>query len=327
MPTAFVNPKTWLQHSALLREIVVSYNEDGALGASAEHGICGLQRDLADAFMQVKRRNEAMLFKDLPTRPPGPLSSALHDIKLLNSLSGSTDIESILFFDTVSDESPAFAQKLDILLTWSVTPLQYGDHRPYAAASLLRCWRQRAGERAIRRDRTSPDEFIQDQLFDWLDNCDVAVEPGNLSNVALLFGELVKHGLFSYPVYIQRLIALGEPDLSFIKVGSTEAADEQSSQPGPWHQTDGSRHRNFLRWIPLQFSSSALTMQRKVTLYGVRAREIPEDGNEREIRKEIRAMLPELFDGGFFLPLAFSKASLITIIQERPCRLKLLQMA
>ncbi|KAK7692890.1 hypothetical protein QCA50_004525 [Cerrena zonata] len=278
LPNAFVNPKTWLQHSSLLREIVVSYNEDGALGTSTELSVSGLQRDLVDSFINVKRRNEAILFKDLPTRPTGPLSSALHDIKLLNSLSGSTDIESILFFDTVLDESPAFAQKLDILLTWSVTPLQYGDHRPYAAASLLRCWRERAGERAIRRDRTSPDEFIQDQLFDWLDNCEVAAEPGNLSNLALLFGELVKHGLFSYPMYVQRLIARGERGLS-----STE--------------TDVSRHRNFLRWIPLQFSSSALIMQRKVTLYGVRARKIKEDEIEKEIRKEIRAMLPELFDG------------------------------
>ncbi|CAL1707851.1 unnamed protein product [Somion occarium] len=278
LPDAFINPKTWLQHSALLGDIVAEYAEDGTLVLSAEQNVPALRRIIADTFAHVKRRNEAMLFKDLPTRPPGPLSSAIHDIKLLNSLSGNTDLESVLFFDTASDESPTFAQKLDILLTWSVTPLQYGDHRPYAAASLLRCWRDRAGERAIRRDRASPDEFIQDHLFDWLDASDAAAEEGNISSVALLFGQLVKHGLFSYPVYIQRLIARGEPGLSFA-------------------EPNGSRHRNFLRWIPLHSSSSALTMQRKVTLYGVRAREIPESTNERKIRKEIRALLPELFSG------------------------------
>lgn len=42
-----------------------------------------------------------------------------------------------------------------------------------------------------------------------------------------------------------------------------------------------------------------MTSQRKVVLYGVRARETPEDVNEREIRKEIRAVLPELFGGVF----------------------------
>ena len=36
---------------------------------------------------------------------------------------------------------------------------------------------------------------------------------------------------------------------------------------------------------------------RKVTLYGVRARETPEDKNEREMRQEIRSLLPELFSG------------------------------
>jgi mediator of RNA polymerase II transcription subunit 12 len=33
-------------------------------------------------------------------------------------------------------------------------------------------------------------------------------------------------------------------------------------------------------------------------LHGPRARETPEDLNEREIRKEIRAILPQLFGGG-----------------------------
>lgn len=58
-----------------------------------------------------------------------------------------------------------------------------------------------------------------------------------------------------------------------------------------------SRHRKFLRWIPLFTSSSSLISQRKVTLYGARARETPEDINEREIRREIRTVLPSLFGG------------------------------
>ena len=42
---------------------------------------------------------------------------------------------------------------------------------------------------------------------------------------------------------------------------------------------------------------SSLISQRKVTLYGVRAREIPETNNEREIRKELRALFTEVFGG------------------------------
>ena len=37
--------------------------------------------------------------------------------------------------------------------------------------------------------------------------------------------------------------------------------------------------------------------QRKVALYGIRARETPEDVQEREIRKEMRSLFPELFGG------------------------------
>ena len=63
------------------------------------------------------------------------------------------------------------------------------------------------------------------------------------------------------------------------------------------HQDVGSRHRLFLNWIPLGNSTLSLTNQRKVTLYGARARETPEDAVERDMRKEIRTVLPNLFEG------------------------------
>lgn len=65
-----------------------------------------------------------------------------------------------------------------------------------------------------------------------------------------------------------------------------------------------SRHRKFLRCIPLHHTTSSLVGQRKVTLHGARAREIPEDLNEREMRKEIRAVLPPLFGGALSLDIS-----------------------
>ncbi|KAL4248177.1 Mediator of RNA polymerase II transcription subunit 12 [Abortiporus biennis] len=284
IPSAFVNPRMWIQHSRVFAEVVSRHIEDGPLGNQAEINTRALRQTLSDIFADVNIRNEAMLFGDLPPRVRGSLSSALADIKRLNSLSGKTDLETVQFFDEIADDPISFANKLSILFIWSVTPLQYGDHRPYAAAGLLRCWRDKAVERAIRRDIESPDDFIQDQLFDWLDSCEVAAEPDNLQRVAWLFGLLVHRGLFSYEKYILRLIARGESGLSFT-------------------EEDGSRHRNYLRHIPLHSSSASLISQRKVTLYGVRARETPEDVNERAIRKEIRSLLPELF-GGEPLPIS-----------------------
>lgn len=137
--------------------------------------------------------------------------------QLLNSFSGNSDIDSISFFAEYADNSAAFSRKLDILLTWGVTPLQFGDHRGYVAATLLQSYRDREEQRAIRRGR-EPDDFLQDQLFDWLDCSEAAGEAVHLSSVALLFGQLVKRGIFSYSQYIQRLIARGEPNLLVTEV-------------------------------------------------------------------------------------------------------------
>jgi len=138
--------------------------------------------------------------------------------KLLNSISSKTDLDTLPFFSHSPDDLSYFAAKLTLLLTWSVTPLQYGDHRPFAATTLIRNWRDQAGDRATRRDFTPPDAFLQDQLFDWLDSSEIASEPDSIQAVALLFGNLLKCELFSYASYIQRLVARGEQGLSFTKV-------------------------------------------------------------------------------------------------------------
>ena len=57
------------------------------------------------------------------------------------------------------------------------------------------------------------------------------------------------------------------------------------------------KHGEFLRWIPLHDTTSSLFHQRKLILYGARARETPEDVCEREMRREIRAVLPVVFGG------------------------------
>jgi mediator of RNA polymerase II transcription subunit 12 len=135
-----------------------------------------------------------------------------------------------------------------------------------------------------------------------LDSSDVTGEIDNIRAVSLLFGKLIKHELFSYASYIQRLIARGEPGLSYAEVRDLFAF--QFKVTDLCLKEHGSRHRNFLRWIPLQKVTSSLISQRRVTLHGTRARETDEDLNEREIRKEIREILPELF-GGWHTTLLF----------------------
>jgi len=126
-------------------------------------------------------------------------------------------MDSIAYFrEDIND--PSFKEKLDMLLTWSVTPLQYGDHRPFAAVTLICIWRNKASARASKRNITKPNDFLQDQLFDWLDTSEIAGETNSIRDVALLYGKLVKHEIFSYSSYIQRLIARGEPGVCHAEV-------------------------------------------------------------------------------------------------------------
>ena len=222
---------------------------------------------------------------------------------MLNSISGDTDLAAVGYFNHDMDDYGDFKEKIDLLLTWSVTPLQYGDHRPFAAATLIRTWREKACDRASRRNVANPSDFLQDQLFDWIDTSEVAGEASNIRDVALLYGKLVKHDVFSYASYIQRLVARGEVGLSYTEVLHSHPflipADIFI------HQDVGSRHRLFLSWIPLANSTLSLTNQRKVILYGARARETPEDIIERDMRKEFRMVLPNLFGGLIFLWSSF----------------------
>ena len=82
LPDAFVNPRTWAQHSALLEETLSEYINSRNSIASVEQNTQSLDQTFVDAFTDLRRRNDAMLFRDLPPRIVGHLSSALADIKV-----------------------------------------------------------------------------------------------------------------------------------------------------------------------------------------------------------------------------------------------------
>ncbi|KAH7922771.1 hypothetical protein BV22DRAFT_1094076 [Leucogyrophana mollusca] len=265
LPDAFISPSVWKANSSFLTAIISE-------PITPDHRYREVQRTLLDNLDDIQRRNDAMLFRNLPPRVLERLGSMVVDIQTLNSIGSTTDISGISFFSySTSESTSTFTDKLDTLLTWAVTPLQYGDHRPYAAVTLLRAYRERG------RDFSSS---IHDHLFDWLDSSEVARESRNLRAVAALFGKLVKENLFEYATYVQRLVARGEEGLS------------SAQEPGV-----KSRHRDFLRWIPLHDPTASLMNQRKLILHGARVRETPEDLCERTIRREIRGILPLLFGG------------------------------
>ncbi|KAG1807752.1 hypothetical protein EV424DRAFT_1543731 [Suillus variegatus] len=295
LPDTFVSPRTWLAHSLLLCSALAGPVDSGPSDCRRRD----FQQLISDNLRDIQRRNDAMLFRNLPPRKLERLGSLVVDIQILNSICSSTDMSTISFFSSqIPDSSSSFVDKLDTLLTWAVTSLQYGSHRPYAAVTLLRAYH----ERNARRELSSA--TLHDYLFDWLDSKPVVREAGNLRAVAGLFGKLMKNGLFDYAAYVQRLVARGEEGLSLSEPDET-----------------ASFHRNLLRWIPLHNTTSSLSNQRKVMVYGARARQTPEDVCEREMRREIRAILPLVF-GGDTLPPSVSMTSLQTscpTVLAAPC--------
>ncbi|KAF9231909.1 hypothetical protein BU15DRAFT_55624 [Melanogaster broomeanus] len=278
LPDVFVSPTTWVAHSSLLVSILSDNIADNPAPGDQRHR--EIQRMLLDNLSDIQRRNDAILFRNLPPRVLERLGSMVVDIQTLNSISRTTDISTISFFPCHSTDcsSSVFTDKLDTLLTWAVTPLQFGPHRPFAAVTLL----LQHHERTARRELSCA--VLQDHLFDWLDTSEVAADSANLRFVAALFGRLVKDSLFDYAAYIQRLVARSEPGLSC------------SASP--------SKHREFLRWIPLHNTTSSLSHQRKLILHGARARETPEDICERQMRREIRSVLPHVFGGMSTVPFS-----------------------
>jgi mediator of RNA polymerase II transcription subunit 12, fungi type len=78
---AFVNPRLWSQHAALLEEVLAEHISQTS-GAGSVHSTPALNETFLAAYEDIKRRNDAMLFRNLPPRVPGSLSSALSDIKV-----------------------------------------------------------------------------------------------------------------------------------------------------------------------------------------------------------------------------------------------------
>ncbi|ESK91038.1 rna polymerase ii mediator complex component [Moniliophthora roreri MCA 2997] len=278
IPDTFVSPKLWSGYADLIADILVTEITDNAQDEMTENGTHYLSQHMVFNLADIKKRNETMLFRNFPDVSSVRLGSAVSDVEMLNSITNDTDVATLPFFPVASEDWSGMPEKLTTLLTWSVTPLQFGDHRPFVTVTLIRHWRLKAGERANRRDVMPPDELLQDRLFEWLDSAEVSKDTQNIRTIALLYGELVKHHLFSYTGYLQRLIARGESGLSFAEPGTP------------------SRHRSFLRWIPLYNIPSSVINQRKVTLYGL-SRVYPEESIIQAIKDEIRTILPELFGG------------------------------
>ncbi|KAF8756928.1 Transcription mediator complex subunit Med12 [Rhizoctonia solani] len=232
-PDYFVCGRIWAQPS--YRRLLQTSFQDRMKLVLGEHKSDAEVLDTIGTFAGVAARNDGLLFRVLPERAVVDMRATIADVQLLNSIGPGTDLSCASYFQPDGSDD----QKLSVLLTWAVTPSQYGSHRPFLACSLLA--------------RRSEGTRWQEGIWRWLDESDEVRAIGIWENdkeegvstsagiddaskimwhsrdaVALLVGELIEKGLFSYGWYMQKLIARGitDPNLARPKYGLSASTRE-----------------------------------------------------------------------------------------------------
>lgn len=242
---------------------------------------------------------------------------ALSDTDLLQSLNSidiTTHLPSFSFLPRPASnnnggngfDSRLFTRRLFLLLSWATCPNQAGDYRvrPSAAATLIFLWKAEA-----QSFLPQINQILQRNLLAWLDE-NGFLQPrqtssycadnkaSNLRTVeatSLLFGELTHRRLFGFNDYLNRMTSFGRGSTAKSETPFTSTG---SNAPTPYEVEAGPTHLELLRCIPLwdKISEQALN-QRKIVLYGIRAKKTVEDVVEKEVRAEIRRILPIFFNG------------------------------
>ncbi|KAF8299261.1 hypothetical protein DL93DRAFT_2173589 [Clavulina sp. PMI_390] len=319
-PESLIHPRLWMIHGTLLRSILVENPEPSAVViAELPENVPDVCASLRREYDDVAARVDALLFRTLPPREAKNLRSTLADIKLLNTIGPSTHLSDLDYFPTASSASTStssqeaaatalsslsldrdtFRTKLHTLLTWASTS-QCGPHKRYAAASLIMLWQDRQesdpasalGASAASRlqqpnqSPTSgipPPSLIQTELLEWLDTSEVARDrERNGAGVALLFGELVRAGLFDISHLVKRVW------VRRIGVGASRAP--------PVSEVVAENRQEYLKIIPIPEAKDSVRADKLFALYG------SADSTQQEERDKIEELqiklvlaVPDLF--------------------------------
>lgn len=86
LPDAFVSPNTWASHSALLASVLSDAFGDHEHSLSGDLRQREIQQLLLENLSDIQRRNDAMLFRNLPPRALERLGSMVVDIQVSHLL-------------------------------------------------------------------------------------------------------------------------------------------------------------------------------------------------------------------------------------------------
>ncbi|KAG8811126.1 RNA polymerase II mediator complex subunit [Serendipita sp. 399] len=244
----------------------------------------------------------------------------LKDIDALNRLDSSTDLSSFEFLPQPTQSAIGnldfriFSRRLVTLLSWATHPDQTGspDVRPYIACSLVLLWKQRAIPVI-----PNTSQVIQRYLLGWLEekgllrpvrgnsaksplSSGIVSGKNEMEAILLLFGDLARRKLFSFSDFLTRMTSHGNSAFP----PSGELLDALQPGVNQLSMTAEFDHLALLRFVPLWDKvPDQLLSQRKIVLYGIRVKKTWEDLTEKEMRAEIRRILPILFNGMTFVSL------------------------
>ncbi|CAG7850845.1 SubName: Full=Uncharacterized protein {ECO:0000313/EMBL:CCA73079.1} [Serendipita indica DSM 11827] len=298
-------------------------NHSAALSAMVGHALQLLDPDSRLAMQDISMRrlklltergNAILQMQIPPDEEAQDVEICLEDISTLNTIDTTTNLIELSFLP-IPTQTPTggfdfklFSRRLSTLLSWSIHPDQSGDSeiRPYLASALILLWRQ-----SVATVVPNVGQTLQRHLLTWLEGRglvrplaeiadsslgDSPEEVEKMNATLTLFGELVHRRLFSFSDYLTRMASFGQISSSPPRgVSSSPAA---MTTPGACTANALSRHLELLRCIPLWDKVSEQVLnQRKIVLYGIRARKTADDATEKEIRAEIRRVLPIFFNG------------------------------
>ncbi|KAK4684962.1 hypothetical protein P7C73_g5195, partial [Tremellales sp. Uapishka_1] len=290
-PEVLLSPITWKSHTDLLTTVIFAHLERqkssleaaGATFSSADHR--GTK-----AFKQIKKRNEAMIFRATTAESnSSPRRQQMDEVNKLDSICGDTDMSKLCksyFSGSTAPESSSLditklEEKIFILLNWSMGLFYLGGHRPYAVHTLLLMWVELHDEHRAKLPKpTKMDMFPI--LYNWLDSSKTAQQNKNILAIGITFGELTRQGMFSYGRYLQTIIARGYT-VRCRAEGGTE-----------------SHHLSLLRAMPIFVEAKDLLRQRRLALCGdslvaQRLDEEQEQAMLQSYKEEVEEYLPEIF--------------------------------
>lgn len=272
VPDALVNPSRWGKHKDLLSRLMQSTFSK-------------------EVYASISLRNDRLLCALVdPDLFDQPALESLTDVAILDRVAVDLSVEDAFAELFRSDrQSSSSSEKLRSILLWSTIDWRSGNHRPFAGAQLLHLFSTAKDSRIKQNGKATVSLQKIDMgtfLLKWISEVETAmqlrelgegtskvamtaIQSVDVASLIVLVGESIRLGTFSYPKYLQRLLARG-----------LTAAPSRDGKEGEY------LHAKVMRSVPLSSASVSLEYQRRVAIYGNRTKESWEEAMLRRANKE-----------------------------------------